>query len=72
MWLRARTANQKFKQNAQTQDTDDMQALSVLYLTQLEAISQLDYISWKVRGGGSEPSALHVSAEASATRKAAL
>ena len=33
MWHRANTANQKFKQNAQTQDADGMQALSLLYDT---------------------------------------
>ena len=40
VWLRAQTANQKLKQNAQTQDADGMQALSVIYITQLDAISQ--------------------------------
>ena len=40
MWLRAQTASQKLKQNAQRYDADDMQALSVLDMTQLEAISQ--------------------------------
>ena len=40
MWLRVQNANQKFKQEAQTQDADDMQAFSVLYMTQSEAISQ--------------------------------
>ena len=40
MWLRAQTANHKLKQNALTQDTDDMQALSVLYMTQREAVSK--------------------------------
>ena len=40
MWLQAPTANQKLKQNAQTQDADGRQAMSVFYMTQLEAISQ--------------------------------
>ena len=40
MWLQAQTANQKLKQNALTQDADGIQALSVLYMTQLEAIFQ--------------------------------
>ena len=40
MWLRAQTANQKLKQNAQTQDADGMQAMSVLYMTLLETVSQ--------------------------------
>ena len=32
MWLRAQTANQKFKQNAQIQDADGMQVFfSVIY-----------------------------------------
>ena len=31
MGRQAQTANQKFKQNAQTQDADDMQAMSVFY-----------------------------------------
>ena len=35
-----KTANQKLKQVAQTPNTDGMQALSVLYLRKLEAISQ--------------------------------
>ena len=34
MWLHDQTANQKLEQNAETQDVDDMQALSVLYMTQ--------------------------------------
>ena len=40
MWLRAQTANQQLKQNAESQDVDDMQDLSVLHTTQSEAISQ--------------------------------
>ena len=40
MWLRFQTANQKLKQNAQTQNADGMQAFSVLNMTQLEAKSQ--------------------------------
>ena len=40
MWQRSQTANQKFKQNAQTQDADGMQAMSVLYMTQLEVTPQ--------------------------------
>ena len=40
MWLRDQTANQEFKQNTQTQDADDVQALSVLHSAQLEAVSQ--------------------------------
>ena len=40
MWLRAQTAYDKQAQNEEPQDVDGMQALSVLYLTQLEAISQ--------------------------------
>ena len=40
MWLRDQTANQKFTQNAKKQNFDGMQALSVLYMTQLEPISR--------------------------------
>ena len=40
MWLQAQTANQKLKQNAPTQDADGMQALSALYKTQVEDISE--------------------------------
>ena len=40
MWLRAQTANKKLKQNVETQDVGGIQALSVLYITQLDAISQ--------------------------------
>ena len=40
IWLRARTENQKLKQNAKTQKADGMEAFSVLYMTQLKAISQ--------------------------------
>ena len=46
MWLRAQTTNQKLKQNFETQDIDGIQALSVLYMTQLAAISQQYYISY--------------------------
>ena len=44
MWLRAQTTNQKWNQYAQTQDADDMQSMSVLYKTELEAISQQSYV----------------------------
>ena len=40
MWLLAPTANGMLERNAETQDVDGMQSLSVLYMTQLEAISQ--------------------------------
>ena len=40
MWLWAETANQKLKQNAETQDIDGLPALSVLYMTHLVAISE--------------------------------
>ena len=40
MWLRAQTANQNLKQNTQAQIADSMQALSVLYMTQLKAIPE--------------------------------
>ena len=42
MWQRAQTAHQKLKQNAQTQDADGMQAMSVFfYMTLLEAVFQV-------------------------------
>ena len=40
MWLRFQTTNQKFKQNAPTEVADDKLVWSVLYMTQLEAVSQ--------------------------------
>ena len=40
MWRRAEIANQKLKQNAQTHDADGLQAMSLLYMTLLEAVSQ--------------------------------
>ena len=40
VWLRAETANERLKQNTRTQDADCMPAVSVLYMTQLDAISQ--------------------------------
>ena len=36
MWLWAQTANQKLKENGQTQGANGMQALSVLCMTQLD------------------------------------
>ena len=40
MWLRTQIANQKLKQNVQTQVADSMQALPVLHMKNLKAISQ--------------------------------
>ena len=40
MWLRDQTKNQKVKRNTQRQDGDSIQAFSVLYMTQLEAVAQ--------------------------------
>ena len=40
MWLRAQSAFEKFKQEAQIQDADGMQAMSVLFMTKLDTISQ--------------------------------
>ena len=40
MWLRAHPANQNLKPNVQTQAADGKQATFLLYMTQLEAISQ--------------------------------
>ena len=52
MWLRAARANRKLKRNARTKDADGIQASSLLYETQLEAISQHKYILWEEGGGG--------------------
>ena len=40
MWLRAHNANEKLEEDGQTRDADGTQAPLVLYMTQLEAISQ--------------------------------
>ena len=40
MSLRAETAKKELMQYAETQDADSMQAISELYMTQLEAQSQ--------------------------------
>ena len=40
IWLRAETANEKVEQNAQTQYADGIEPKSVIYVTQLEAMSQ--------------------------------
>ena len=51
MWLWAETANENLKEEAQTQDADGMQDLSVLHMTQVEVISQHHYVLWMgVRG----------------------
>ena len=63
-------ANQKLKQNAQTQDADGMQAKSMLYKTHLYALFGQTYFSWE--GGRSEPPPPHFSADAPGTRHAAL
>ena len=38
--LRTEAAKEKLKREAQTQDSDDMLTMSVLYITKLEAKSQ--------------------------------
>ena len=40
MWLRAQTENEKFEQEAKTQDTGGMQAVFMLYMTKIDALSQ--------------------------------
>ena len=40
MCLRAETVNEKFKRDAQTRNTNAMQAMPVPYMTQLEDTSQ--------------------------------
>ena len=40
MWLRAETANEKLKQDLQTQEVDNMRAMFVVYKTQLEGLPQ--------------------------------
>ena len=70
MWLRAQNANEEFKQNAPTQVVGGVQAMSVLTMTQLEAITQK-----KTRSIGGKVSELltpHVSAESQATQHVAL
>ena len=51
LWLLYQSANQKLKGSVLTQGDDGMQAFSVLYKTQLQALSQHYYISWE---GGRE------------------
>ena len=71
MWLQTQTATEKLKQNSQTpQDADDMQALSMLYMRQVEVISQ--QFTFHVRGRRSEPPACHVSSKDPAMRHAAF
>ena len=50
IWLRAGSANVKLKQNAQAQDGDGVQDFSMLYMTQVEAISPQYYFPWEVEG----------------------
>ena len=47
MWLQAETTCEKLKLDEQTQDADGVKALYLAYMTQLEAISQQQYISWE-------------------------
>ena len=70
MWLRAQTAYEKLKQYAQAQDAEGMQAMFVLYMTKLDAISQQRYVSWD--NGGPRAPGSRVSSEALATRHAAV
>ena len=54
MWLWAQTVNQKFQQNAQTQDADGMRTFFCVICDTVRG-----YIFFKntiIRGGGSEPS----------------
>ena len=44
----AETANEKLKWVTQTHKADGMQAIPMLYITQLEAISHQQYVSWKM------------------------
>ena len=63
-WLQAQIANQKLKQNAQTQDVDGMQALSVLYIL-IRVRGYISAIIYFIGGDeASSPLPPHVSAEA--------
>ena len=70
MCLRTETPYEKLKQDAQTQNAYGIQAMSVSYMTQLEAISQEQYVSWE--GGSPSPCPPHVSSEGMATQHTAL
>ena len=71
IWLWVETGNEKFKEDSQTQHADGSQAMSVLYIAQLEAISKQLYFSWE--GGGSlSPWPRHVSAEAQAMQHVSI
>ena len=50
MWLRAETENEKLKQDVQIQDVEGMQAMSVLFMTELEAISQQYLVRFRGEG----------------------
>ena len=68
MWLRAQTANENLKPDTQTaQGANDMQAISMIHMIQLEDISQKQFVS-RERVGGSEAQVSQVSAEAPTTR----
>lgn len=60
-------SNRKIKaeNDAETQGADGMQVMSVIYMTQLEAVFQQENTSWEK--GGLELPAPHVSAQAPAT-----
>ena len=55
MWLQTETANEKLKHDTQAQDTCDMQAKSVFYMTQLEALPQPRIYFIGGYGRGSDP-----------------
>ena len=55
-WLRTQTANQKLKQNVQTQDVDVMQGLPMLHMEKLKAIHQQYWVHGRM--GKTAPSLL--------------
>ena len=61
--FRASFANEKLKQDTQTQVADDIQVMSVLCVTQLEIASRNEYVPWEGKWRGFEPPANGVSAE---------
>ena len=56
------TTNEKMIQDVKTQNGDDMQSIAVLYMTQLEALSQ-HHCFMKGGGGALSPKPPHVYAE---------
>ena len=45
--LRAETANENLKQDTQTHDSGGLQAMLVLHMAQIDALSQQQHVLWK-------------------------